>query len=71
MKNTTIKIVFIVEKLQFLASTKSHFLFFSRGGALALINTSTGLENELPEMMPVWDAYGFAIYTSRTDNVGS
>lgn len=51
MKNTTIKIISIVEELQFLASTKSHFLFFSRG--LALINTSTGLENELLEMMPV------------------
>lgn len=51
MKNTTIKMMFIVEKLQFLASTKSHFLFFS--GGLTLINASTGLENELPEMMPV------------------
>lgn len=51
VKNTTIKMIFIVEKLQFLASAKSHFLFFS--GGLALINASTGLENELPEMMPV------------------
>lgn len=36
VKNTTIKTIFIVEKLQFLASGKSHFLFFSQGGLLSL-----------------------------------
>lgn len=36
VKNTTIKIIFISEKLQLLASTKSRFLFFSGGRWLSL-----------------------------------
>lgn len=51
-----------------MASGKSHFLFFSQGGP-ALINASTGLENELPETMPVFrqGLCGFTIYTSQTN----
>lgn len=44
--------------------SQNHTFYFSQGEP-ALISTSTGLENELPEMMPVCVAYRFTIYTSR------
>lgn len=49
-KNTTIKIIYA-----FLAAAESHVLFVSEG--LALINTTTDLENELPETRPAWLAF--------------
>lgn len=52
LKNTTIKIAFIVRIYAFLASAESHVLFVSEG--LALINTTTDLENESPETRPAW-----------------
>lgn len=54
-KNTTIKIAFIVWIYAFLAAAESHVLFVS--GGLALINTTTDLENELPETRPAWLAF--------------
>lgn len=81
VKNTTLKIRFMAEKLHLLApqkkkNQKSYHIFLRvvgwlEGGAvLPLINTSTGLENELPAMMLGWAAYTFTIFTSGAAGVG-
>lgn len=76
VKNTTIKIRFMAEKLHLLALQKNkknlkipHF-YQGVGKVLPVINTSTGLENELPAMMLVWAAYTFTIFTSGAVSVG-
>lgn len=55
-KNTTIKMIFILRNYSFWHPQNNIFCF-SQGG-LALIKTSTGLENDLSEIMPVCVAYG-------------
>lgn len=51
LKNTTIKIAFIVQIYAFLASAESHILLSQMD---SLSNTTTDLKNELPETRPAW-----------------
>lgn len=64
-KNITIKTGFTDEELQFLAPTAKHTSCFSLRVEGSIINTSTGLGNEVPKMMPVCKQDFFWIYSGR------